>query len=353
MRTRIIATITIALLPLCALGQEGWEVEWSGFFSSYYDSDEESFTLGPVELDFFAELHPRFLVNGAFVGEYDVAENSADVGVGTAWLDIFFQDYVDDPADRPVVANSGLALGLFDVPFGIDYLLYADPDRWNISTPITADCMFDGGWTDVGAMLYTSLWITELRVYGVNGYTSTRPAAGASLDILPTEWAMLGGSYAMSSYEEGDGEWTRAGGHLKVALYGAELSGEYVMGTDAEVPVVPTEPMTQLDHAGYYGQLNFDFTEYVFPFYVGGRYGLWQPDFDFNGDGQTGNDDITRITGYAGVRIIDPVTFKAEYQTNDWEMVEGGGAPPPYLDQEEEGFGFPEEVLWAGVVVSF
>ena len=233
MSLRTLAVIAAGALllatPMCAFGEEeeekDWELEIGGFFSSYWDTNEQAFILGPVEVEFEAELHPRFTATASFEGECELGEGEGRAGLEVAFLDMYLQEVVEERDERPFVSNSGLTVGRYFVPFGVDYLVREDPDRWNISAPITADVMFDGGWTDIGAMLFTSISIADLKVYGVNGYTSKRPAAGASLDILPAEWAVLGGSYAMSSYEEGDGEWTRAGGHLKVALYGAELSG--------------------------------------------------------------------------------------------------------------------------------
>jgi len=365
MGLRTLAVIAAGALlfaaPWCAFGEEeeekDWELEIGGFFSAYWDTAEQAFILGPTEVEFEAELHPRFAATVSFEGECELGEGEGRAGLEVAFLDMYLQEVVEERDERPFVSNTGLTVGRYFVPFGVDHLVREDPDRWNISTPITADLMFDGGWTDVGAMLFTSISFADLKVYGVNGYTTSQPTVGGILDIIPVEWARFGGSYAMGSYEEENADWNRMGGHLKVAFGGAEISGEYVLGTDAEITVEEVPPyqvtVEPVDSTGYYGQLNFDFTDYFFPAYVGGRYGLWQPDYDANGDGDESNDDVTRITGYLGVRLIDPVTFKLEYQMNDFVEAPEGEEPPLPFDQEEEEGGFPEEVLWAGFVVSF
>jgi len=318
----------VVLIPIQVFAQSDWEVEWSGFFSSYFHHtpDEKGFVLGPTEVDFFAQLHPRFSANGALVGEYEFATNSADIGVGVAYLEVLLQEEV---SHKTIISNTGLAGGLFDVPFGIDYLLYADPDRWNISTPITADKMFDGGWTDVGAMFFSTLWMIDLKAYSVNGYTE-RPAIGTTVDFIPVEWVHAGASYTIGLNATNDIDWDRIGGHGIISYAGIEFCSEYIIGND-------NKATTAAKHKGFYGQGTFDFTDYFFPFYIGARYGMWQPDYDANGDTIADNDDLTRITGYFGIHVIEPVTVKFEYQMN----------------KEEGGVETDNDEIWFGAVTAF
>jgi hypothetical protein len=319
------------LVCLAAVWADGVpSVEWSGFFSSYWDSADDGYVLGPAELDFFAQLHPRFSANGAIVGEYDFTENAAEVSLGTAFLDIRFYEGSDTASDRPLVGHSGFTTGLFDVPFGIDYLYYADPDRRTVSAPLTADYMFDGGWTDVGVMFYTTLWAVDVKAYSVNGFTE-HPGAGVTVDVVPAAWADFGASYAVGLNRDNDVDWDRIGAHVKTGCGGVEVSGEYIFGTDGKTEA-------DLKHKGFYAQGTFDFSEYVAPVYVGARYGRWLPDYDGNGDGTPGNDDLTRTTVYGGVRLVEAVTVKAEYQLNDGEENAGG------LD---------DDIVYGGAVVGF
>ena len=73
-----------------------------------------------------------------------------------------------------------IKIGYFDVPFGIDYLFYASPDRLTISAPLYTDHLkfFDGGWTDIGIQLYKTHPLYNVTAYVVDGYDTGNATGG-------------------------------------------------------------------------------------------------------------------------------------------------------------------------------
>ncbi len=237
------------------------------------------------------------------------------VEVGADFAATFFDLHL--PEKDGFFTTGGVYLGLFDTPFGWDFLRCATPDRLTISVPLTTEIGFDGGMGELGFTCYARTTYFELDAYMLyfpfeepideeNPGVPDRWGYGARLDVLPgMDWLHLGGSVVIMNegVEDDDVETQRFGGHVHLEQWGLEITGEFVMGSDGVDTVV--------DSQGYYAELVYHFDEVFAPLYLFARYGTWDPDT------AGGNSELTRIVGGLGYRPIEWLTFKLEYTAND------------------------------------
>lgn len=145
----------------------------SGFFDLRAErlrERENIFGMGPFEFDIESSINDHVSGSAALVFE----DGAAEVGVGFVDLHFFPQSRgPSSPRGRIFTDPSyHIQIGQFDVPFGIDYLFYATPDRLTISAPLATDLIFDGGWTDLGVRTFFASPYCNASVFIVNGFDS-------------------------------------------------------------------------------------------------------------------------------------------------------------------------------------
>ncbi|MCK5022441.1 MAG: porin [Candidatus Pacebacteria bacterium] len=297
---RLRAILLLAAV-LFSVGKIRAEIELSGFVNSFYQdgqSDNSSFGVGAFEIDFASEFSDRISFEGAVVVEDGVA------GVGQTLVDIKLL-----PEEK-----LGVQTGLIDIPFGIDYRVFATPDRKLVSPPLVTELMMDGGWGDTGINLYGSLLPLNYNIYVVNGMgeiagvpvnqdadNNNAKTVGSRIGISPKEDVEVGFSYAQGAYLDDNTEeiFSRTGCDVQVSLGRIKVKGEYIAGEE-EIPGASAN-----EHRGYYFQFVAEATEKG---YSAVRYGFWKP---------KGGERVTRLTLGLGHELEENVSLRFEYQMND------------------------------------
>ena len=288
-------------------------VDVTGFMDVLWTADDlapgdPDFQFGQVELDFAACLSPHtcaclalarcpgtdaFTLGSATV-EYLIAGRGTDCR------------HHYEKWDR-----SGIAVGRFDVPFGVDWRVYPSVDRRTISAPDVVGFMHCG-WNEVGAMAFIEAPRYTARAWLTNGLAAelalpdaapvplaTESALGARASVLPCPGVEVG--FSGSTFDAvTDGQ--------SMAIWGADLTGaagpwaltaEYIRhdlhfgpGTGGEV-----------FHRGWYAQGVRDLDGW----YLFARYDLVTAD-------TAGQADLRTFTGGLGLAVAAPAELRFEYR---------------------------------------
>ena len=301
-------------------GIEGLEI--SGFFDVVNTvqtsaDDKNQFGLGQAEIDLGAALHKNVGV------EVAVAYN-ADDGIfelGAALIDIHFLDCCGDENHlrSSGIDHTGVVVGQFDVPFGIDYQTVASPDRKLVHAPLVVD-LTHADWNDMGLMLGLEAGIGNFAIYGVNGFesstevldevaslalgedvfeeidTSPANAVGARLGITPVAGLEIGGSFANGWNLSGRPEMSLVGADLQYSVFNFGFKGEYIAHT-------VNRSIAKETNSGWYFQSTYNFSSA----FLAARYGSFQPD--------EGN-SVGQFTFGAGYSVVEAVELRFETLVN-------------------------------------
>ncbi|MFC1553594.1 hypothetical protein ACFL7D_03070 [candidate division KSB1 bacterium] len=247
-----------------------------GFFdinAGDFTERENPWAIGPFELDLEYAYGENFAGAGAFVFE----DGAADVGV--AFID--YHQYDTNIAARGRIfyePGFHVQVGAFDIPFGLDYLFYATPDRQTITGPLTTDFIFDGGWGDIGMRFYGTHNYLDISVFAVNGFDPGY-AAGGRLGFSPlrdpfrmhrespTDVIQLGVSYAVDLSPTNEKETTVLGFDVESVTELYEVRGEYLKKENV---------LDNTEITGFYGLLKVNIPTY--PLYATINYDLIKPD---------------------------------------------------------------------------
>lgn len=276
-------------------------LEVSGFVDFLYQNQQGknvTFGMGTYEIDFVSEFSAKV----SFQGAVDV--EGEEVGLGQTLVDF---NLIDE--------KLGLRAGLIDMPFGLDYKVFATPDRKLVTVPLITDLMMDGGWDDIGVNFHGALPLLNYNLYIVNGMgqdgsgapvnqledNNSAKTVGGRIGILPIKDLELGFSYLRGPYLDGSAkqDLCRTGGDIQFTYEPVHIKGEFVRGKEEILGGGENE------HEGFYLQVLGDATQNV---YGVARYGYWKP---------KGGDRVTRITIGLGYDLAENISLRSEYQINN------------------------------------
>lgn len=217
-------------------------IEVTGFLDVLYRTDEAAvsrrdFRLGQVELDFSActSDHSCACVAVAYDPE------TSTFGLGAATLEFLLAGQGSDCRHHyDKWERAGVVIGQFDVPFGIDWLVYPSVDRLTVSAPDVVGSTH-AGWNEVGVGFFIEAPRYTLRSWLVNGFDAELPAAGddpirlatgsgygARASALPVAGLEIGASAAgFTTPLEGQAMWL-AGCDLQATRGTWELKAEFI-----------------------------------------------------------------------------------------------------------------------------
>ena len=305
MRTFVYVSLVV-LVTVGSVFPASAQVEWSGFFDILYTDSQEkgdgTFGYGQFEVDLAVSPSECISAEGALA--YNADEGFFELGAG--FLD--FHLFGSEEGHRVrggAFTHSGLIVGQFDVPFGIDYRVIPSIDRKLVTPPLVNQMTIDS-WNDWGIQLYGATDRANVVLFGVNGSAGGQ-AIGGRIGVTPTEQIEVGGSYAFDMNGDGEVASTVLGIDLGASWNALSVKGEYTMAEDDK-----TEDASW-KHAGFYVQGTYDFEEATGrPAFVVLRYGTWSPDDD-------AAEDLDRLTAGLGYRIVEGVEVRCELQKNGGE----------------------------------
>lgn len=290
---------TLFAFPLLA------QIEYAGFADILYtesSAGESGFGYGQFELDLSGTVNSYMTFEGALA--YNAEDGVFEAGAG--FLDIHFTGSEEEHAARGgFLEHTGLMIGQFDVPFGIDYLHIPSPDRLFVHGPLMNQKTIDG-WNDVGLNIYGELSVLNFNFFAVNG-AAEGIATGGRLGFPVGELMELGASYTMQTAENDAGAVPRILGLDFQSSFGSiNTRIEYQKASAVEAGDFDT--LTDEDeHSGFYAQLDVDLDDMLsMPLFVVARYGGWEK----------GEDSESRITAGLGYRFSEGFKGRAEYLSN-------------------------------------
>lgn len=219
-------------------------LEISGFFDAYGHvthaaTDHTHWGLGQAEIDFKSTVTDKVGVAVAVV--YNNHDGDFELGSATADFKLY-------EADAGFIRSVALSAGQFDVPFGIDYEIYASPDRHLVTLPRVVD-ITHLGWNDFGLSMSIDTRLGNWIGYVVNGFqssaevlddltasepdtvdTSPANAFGTRFGItpIPSLDLQLGSSWALGLNQSGYIEMWLGGADFRLSTAHVELRGEYI-----------------------------------------------------------------------------------------------------------------------------
>lgn len=216
-------------------------LEISGFFdvsAAPLTDRDNPFALGPFELDLESTL------NDHISGSAAVVLDTGEAFIGPAFIDLhYFGEGQSSHSPRGrIFSDPGyhIQFGQFDVPFGLDYLFYATPDRPTITPPLSTDLMFEGGWTHPGIRIFKAHPIFNASAYMVNGFNPGYVAGGrlgirplenpfSSHRIRETPLLEIGVSGAIDLDQHSSSEGDMRGADLEMNIPGVRVLAEYIL----------------------------------------------------------------------------------------------------------------------------
>ena len=312
MKVFVVVSVAI-LLSLGGVLSASAQVEWSGFFDILYSDSQEkgdgTFDYGQFEVDLSVPLSECISAEGA------LAYGEGVVGLGAGFVDFHLFGTEEGHRVRGGgLTHSGLIVGQFDVPFGIDYQVIPSIERKLVTPPLVNQMTIDS-WNDWGLQAYGASNRANFVLFGVNGSAGGQ-AIGGRIGVTPAEEIKVGGSYALDMNGDREAASTVLGVDVQASWKSLSVKGEYVMAEDEKTADESKK------HSGFYAQGMYDFEKALgYPMFAVVRYGMWSPDYekDIQGDPVQ---DLNRLTLGLGVRIAEGVEVGCELQRNGEEDVE-------------------------------
>lgn len=192
------AAFAITLLLISGSFAQAPPLDITGFGDICYNGEEDRFAIGQAEVDLGVALDEGIDL------EIAVALDKGNFSTGSFTVD-FHLFGSEGNHFRPVggIDHSGIIAGQFDVPFGLDWLVYPAIDRKLVSGPVAVENIHDFG-NDFGIQGYLKAGRLDAVLFAVNGFGYEAEEADvemnlalggrAGIGILPQ--LEVGGSYA-------------------------------------------------------------------------------------------------------------------------------------------------------------
>ncbi len=329
-------------------------LEITGFFdfsARTENSEENTFSLGAVEIDLEYAYGEHFAASSALVWDGDSAE------IGVAVVDFhMFDDAI--PARGRIFSSQGFHVqaGRFDLPFSTDYQYFAAPDRMTVSAPMTTERIQQGGYNGDGVRFYGSWNIVNYAAFWTNSvYEDEGTSVGGRLGIsLGQNSYQLHNQHSNGNLEVGISHLTDLDGsdNARNSIYAADLTFNYgLLALQSELAWLESHEtlfdandvnLGRPDEFSYHVTLIADLaTVVLYPVKTYIRYGQWNPSHSHivDGDESYAIEDISRLTVGFNYTMNDYLQIKFEYSDS--------------LGTETEESDFEKQLGTAQLVVAF
>lgn len=302
---------TIVMLIFLVGSQAYGQVGLSGFFdvTNSYDltnSRTYGFQMNQFEIDLEYAYNNNASIGGA------VAYNNETGNMELAVANIHYNLWgSEDYHPRKVEESGHLALnfGQNDIPFGLDYLLLASPDRTVLSQPIIVEKTI-GGWNDVGINLHGIMSVLSFDINVVNGFNDGINLGG-KINIYPFDGLSFGISHASDFATLNDRNNWVTGADILWGNEILEIKSEYLWATglmDGEQDALEIDESSD----GFYVKGIIQTENFIdLPFFVTLRYGQWNLDGDRNLNAIDDTQD--RFSLGIGYQIMESFSIRSEF----------------------------------------
>jgi hypothetical protein len=303
----------VALLPAAAAWGEPHapaanpQIVLSGFMDLQWEpgadgQERKIHRLGQAEIDVDAEIAPG--VGLCLAPSWDPVAEA--FGVGTAAVNLRFgAGGVDAVCRERHIEGTGILAGRFDVPFGIDWMLYPSIDRPLISMPLPVAATH-GGWNADGVLVYGATGPLNGMLHATSGFDHSRVLDSGGEAIWTSRHAVGGRAGAVP--------WTGCAAGLSAAgidaledgrsqlLVGLDLSlNNGPLGVRGEFLRHRADAEEDLVGEGWYLAAQWNFG----PAYGIARWDSWRPQ---------GAARDRRLSLGAGVPVRGAMILRAEYE---------------------------------------
>ena len=219
-------------------------IDMSGFGDFLFTTQQNAkYRIGQAEIDLETSLEDRIVVNVAiaFTGHnFVLGAFTADFGLWGDKSNHFWQSNL--------IESSGLLVGKFDVPFGIDYMTYPSISRKLISVPLIV-ANTHGCWNDTGLQFYIQNKWANAVFYATNGLDiNNNMSLGSRLGLRPALTLELGASYAVFLNKQNQRDMEMVGADVQIELGPLSFKGEYIIKKEG------FKNLPRITRKGFYGQ---------------------------------------------------------------------------------------------------
>jgi hypothetical protein len=161
--------LIIAVFSVVSLAQNS-AVEITGFADFFYEAQHgedrpDDFNFGQVELDIETLIEEKVAISAAIA--FDAETETFGLGAFTIEIPLIGTD--GPHFRRGGLDHTGIIVGQFDVPFGLDWKVYPSIDRKMVTAPLIVDYTHDS-WNDLGVQGIVRHDRFELSVMLTNGF---------------------------------------------------------------------------------------------------------------------------------------------------------------------------------------
>jgi len=280
---------------------ESLELEISGFgdFSHIVQNNINKYGIRQLEIDLEKKLAPKMVIIAAVA--YSNESETFELGEFNVDFHLFGSDG-DHFHLVSGIDHSGIKVGQFDVPFGLDWRFYPSIDRKTVTGPLVIENTHKG-WNDNGVQAFIdNRWFNAVA-YGVNGFgyddVEMKLAVGGRMGLTPNEIIEVGCSQASFLNGNKKIDMSMSGIDLQLNYQALSLKGEYI------VHKMNLTENNAIKNSGFYCQAMYGFKKY---FYVT-RYGAFT-------ETDSGKDSIRRFSNCLGIEIMKDCELRCEYQVN-------------------------------------
>lgn len=323
-RERMAIVILLLLLTSLSRGQEsgGYDqlgIEFNGFFDiqqqfQLFPAENKGIDYGQFEIGFSKSIASFISAEGAIA--YNGDSEKFELGSAVCNIQLFGQD---DSHLYPntFIVESGIQVGQFDIPFGLDYRYIPSPDRKFISSPLIVDRTISA-MNNLGFNLYTTLERVNVNLYMVNGLMENNLSIGGRLGALPLPNLEFGFSWLTNLGEEGFTHCYLMGFDMLYKVYVFEIRGEFI-NSDGIIDGCLEERELHFNHDGYYLQLLTRMNNWIsLPVYTGFRIAEWLISYNTNSLISGPTHKVSWLVGYSVSSSVDVrLEFQKESDTRE------------------------------------
>lgn len=315
---KLICIVYITALLTTPIRGKQPSMKLSGFgdfrYTPYLRGEEQKvFNLGQVEIDLNTSIEKKIGIDIAIA--YDPESETFGLGAFTVDLHLFGKD--GSHFRRGGLDHSGIILGLFDVPFGIDWRVYPSIDRKLVSTPLVVENTHEA-WNDYGAQAYLGKGILDLTLFAVNGFdyetADGQNEPGSDATVVEMQYS-FGGRFAIKPFDATEIGFSYAGflnnvNHLDMTMAGTDVQIGYRAFHFKSEAIIHTSGLdddNRVTNGGFYLQGLFEYNR----FFLVGRYNYFSA-------GENAGEE-RRFDAGVGWKILRGAELRVEHQLSKEE----------------------------------